>query len=97
MFETIMIPSLILLALGIVLGLILGIADKFLKVELDNRVSMVLELLPGANCGGCGFPGCSGFAEAIVEKEATVKGCPPLKADKQQAITDYLTTAEKPS
>ena len=41
-----------------VLGLGLGVADKYLKVEADVRVEKVTSLLPGYNCGGCGFPGC---------------------------------------
>ena len=92
MFETIIIPSLILLAIGIALGLILGIADKFLKVEVDTSVETVLGFLPGANCGGCGFPGCSSFAEAIVGGQAKVTACPPLKPNNEQAIKDYLTS-----
>ena len=44
------------------------VAQKF-KVEEDSRIGVVTELLPGANCGGCGFPGCRGFAEACVKAE----------------------------
>ena len=44
------------------------VAQKF-KVEEDSRIDVVTELLPGANCGGCGFPGCRGFAEACVKAE----------------------------
>ena len=42
-----------------------GVAKKF-KVEEDPRIDEVNELLPGANCGGCGYPGCRGFAEAVI-------------------------------
>ena len=45
------------------------VAQKF-KVEEDTRIDAVTELLPGANCGGCGFPGCRGFAEACVKAES---------------------------
>ena len=45
------------------------VAQKF-KVEEDTRIDVVTELLPGANCGGCGFPGCRGFAEACVKAES---------------------------
>ncbi len=44
------------------------VAQKF-KVEEDTRIDVVTDLLPGANCGGCGFPGCRGFAEACVKAE----------------------------
>ncbi|MGA1795292.1 MAG: RnfABCDGE type electron transport complex subunit B [bacterium] len=53
----------------------LGIASRFFAVEVDPRVKEVEALLPGANCGGCGFPGCSGFAEAVVAGKADVSGC----------------------
>ena len=44
------------------------VAQKF-KVEEDTRIDDVTELLPGANCGGCGYPGCRGFAEACVKAD----------------------------
>jgi Na+-translocating ferredoxin:NAD+ oxidoreductase subunit B len=43
---------------------------------VDPREEEILEVLPGNNCGGCGFPGCSGLAAAIVKGEAEVGGCP---------------------
>jgi Na+-translocating ferredoxin:NAD+ oxidoreductase subunit B len=46
----------------------LAIADKFLTVPEDPRIGKVLECLPGANCGGCGFAGCADYARAIVLK-----------------------------
>ncbi len=45
------------------------VAQKF-KVEEDTRIDEVAELLPGANCGGCGYPGCRGFAEACVKADS---------------------------
>ena len=58
-----MINAILALAvIGAVLGVILGIADKYLKVEVDNRIEVVTSKLAGANCGGCGYPGCQGFA-----------------------------------
>ena len=55
----------VMIILGAVLGLGLGVADKFLKVEVDERVEKVTAMLPNYNCGGCGFPGCDGLAAAI--------------------------------
>ena len=65
-----------MLVLGAVLGLGLGIADKYLKVEVDERVEKVTEMLPNYNCGGCGYAGCSGLAAAIAKGEAEVGSCP---------------------
>ncbi len=62
--------------LGLLLGIFLGVAAKVFHVETDPREEAVLEALPGNNCGGCGFPGCSGLAAAIVKGEAPVGACP---------------------
>lgn len=48
-------------------AVILFIIAKKFKVEEDPRIDVVAELLPGANCGGCGYPGCRGLAEALVK------------------------------
>ena len=56
---------------------LLAVADKRLRVEEDPRVQKILEVLPGANCGGCGFPGCSAYAEHVVAGDASVMGCAP--------------------
>lgn len=77
-------------AIGGVLGIILGISSKVFYVEEDTRVADVTALLPGYNCGGCGFPGCSGFAAALVDGDAKVDLCKPAKADKKQEIKEYL-------
>ena len=62
--------------LGLLLGLFLGFAAKVFHVETDEREDKIIESLPGNNCGGCGYPGCSGLAAAIVKGEAPVNGCP---------------------
>ncbi|MBR0164636.1 MAG: RnfABCDGE type electron transport complex subunit B [Lachnospiraceae bacterium] len=61
---------------GILIGLILGFASIKLHVDVDEKEAAVLEVLPGNNCGGCGFPGCSGLAAAIARGEAPVNQCP---------------------
>ena len=86
-----------LAAFGGVLGLLLGIADKYLKVEVDTRIDVVTGMLAGANCGGCGFPGCAGFATALVEGEVDkVSKCAPTNAEKKAAIVEYLNTTPGP-
>ena len=60
---------------GILLGLFLGVAGILFKVEVDEKEEAVLEALPGNNCGGCGFAGCSGLAAAIAKGEAAVNAC----------------------
>lgn len=80
----------IMTALGIVLGAIIGIFVKFFKVESDPRIDLVLELLPGANCGGCGKAGCPDFAKALAEGKAMPGNCPVSSAEQIAAIAMTL-------
>ncbi len=68
-------PALAMLGIGLVAAAILAVAAKAFYVEIDPRVAMVEDTLPGANCGGCGFTGCAACAEAIVEGAAPVNAC----------------------
>ena len=61
---------------GIVIGVLLGIASEKFKVEVDEKEILVRAELPGNNCGGCGYPGCDGLAKAIAEGKAPVNACP---------------------
>lgn len=68
--------SLMVLGLiGLLFGIGLAIAGEKLKVETDPRIEKILNVLPGANCGACGYPGCEGFAKAVVEGIAPYTGC----------------------
>ncbi len=76
--------------LGIIFGAILGFASKIFAVDEDPRVGMVQECLPGANCGGCGYPGCGGLAAAIVAGKAPVNSCAPGGAKAAAAIAEVM-------
>ena len=56
----------VLFIMGIVFAILLGVAAKVFAVEVDERIPLVRECLPGANCGGCGFPGCSKRPEGLL-------------------------------
>lgn len=66
---------LIMAILGLILSFFLGIAAKVFFVETDPKVEEILDTLPGANCGGCGYAGCSDYAEAIVLKNEKPTKC----------------------
>ena len=76
MLEGIITATVIVGVVGLVVGLFLGIAAISFKVDVDEREEAILEVLPGNNCGGCGYAGCSGLATAIVKGEAPVNACP---------------------
>lgn len=72
----ILLPILSLTVLSVLFAGILAWADIMFKVEKDARVEEIIAVLPGANCGACGLPGCVAFAEAVVKGSAPVDGCP---------------------
>ena len=74
--QIIIISAVIIGAIGLIIGLLLGLAGKKFAVEVDEREVGVREALPGNNCGGCGYPGCDGLAAAIVKGEAPIDACP---------------------
>ena len=71
----ILIAVAILGGLGLIFGLVLSLASKVFYVQTDPRLEKLNECLPGANCGGCGYAGCAGYAEAVLKGEATVGQC----------------------
>ena len=73
--DSILIAVGVLGALGLVFGLVLAIASKVFYVETDPRLDQLNECLPGANCGGCGYAGCGGYAEAVLRGEAEIGKC----------------------
>jgi len=73
-----MLAAVISLAImGAAFGIILGIASKKFVVELDPKVQEILSVVPGANCGSCGHPGCEGYAEAVVAGTVKPTVCAP--------------------
>ena len=87
---------LVTLVIGGALGLVLGVASKVFEVQVDARIEEVTGLLPGYNCGGCGYPGCSGLAAALVDKELAVISCKPCKAEQKAKIVEYLANTPGP-
>lgn len=85
---------LILLGLGILLGLLLAFADSKLTVKEDERVEKLSQLLPGYNCGSCGYPSCKEMATAILAgKVKDSAQCRPSRPAQREAIREYLKSA----
>ena len=70
MISGILIAAAIVGGTGLFIGVFLGVSGKKFAVEVDEREEAILAELPGNNCGGCGYAGCSGLAAAIVKGEA---------------------------
>jgi RnfABCDGE-type electron transport complex B subunit len=66
----------VMFGLTVIFTFLLGVAKERLAVFEDPRIAQVQEVLPSANCGGCGYAGCADFARAVVEQRAKCDGCP---------------------
>jgi len=73
--RDILIPFLTLGLLGTAFAILLSVCYRFLAVKGDPKLEMFMSILPGANCGACGFAGCLGFAETLVKGGAEPTGC----------------------
>jgi len=92
-----MITAIIVLGgLGLIGSIGLVVASRVFHVEVDPRIDKIEEILPGANCGGCGYPGCRGYAEAVVKGTAKMTDCAPGGGQAVEGIAAILgVEAEK--
>ena len=72
---SILIPAALIGAMGLTFGALIAITGRIFAVKKDPIKEAVREILPGANCGGCGFAGCSSYAEAVLNGEASIDKC----------------------
>ncbi len=91
-FQGVAVATVIVGATGLIIGLLLGVAGKKFEVAVDEKEAMVRGLLPGNNCGGCGFPGCDGLAKAIANGEAAVNSCPVANQAAYDQIAEVMGT-----
>ena len=75
-YSIILITTAVITVIGLIVGAGLVFTSRKFAVEVDERESAVRELLPGNNCGACGYAGCDAMAAAIAKGEAPVNGCP---------------------
>ncbi|HEX6135715.1 MAG TPA: (Fe-S)-binding protein [Longimicrobiales bacterium] len=80
----------ILGGIGLAFGVIIAVAQRRLRVWEDPRIDAVNELLPGANCGACGYAGCRAFAEATVQGVVTPAQCTVMSPDMRDDVASYL-------
>jgi len=90
MIGDFLIPLLILTGLGLLFGVILSLAYKQFKVYEDPRINAVEDMLPHANCGACGVPGCRAFAEQVVNDGTNPAKCTVSSEDGIAQIASFL-------
>ena len=88
--KEVQIAILVLGLIGFAFSLLLALFSKKLKVEEDPRVEKILEVLPGLNCGACGFSGCRTYAEAIIKECNIFSGCLPGGDELSKKISKIL-------
>ena len=86
----IIIAALVLGVMGLVFGLVLTATSKIFAVPSNPQRDAVREALPGANCGGCGYPGCDGCADAIASGKAPADACPVCSAEAKAKIAEIM-------
>ena len=89
MYE-ILLPVAIVAGIGLIAGLGLAVASIVMAVPKDEKAEAITEMLPGANCGACGFSGCSGYAAALAKGEAKPGLCSPGGAEVAAEISEFL-------
>lgn len=88
--NAVIMPVLVLGLTGLAMGLFLAFASKKFEVEVDPKIEQIMGILPGANCGGCGFPGCAGYAAAVVNEGAGMSLCAPGGASVAEGIGQIM-------
>jgi RnfABCDGE-type electron transport complex B subunit len=88
--ATILGSAAILGGVGLTFGTLIALANKKLKVYEDPRIDDVEDLLPGNNCGACGYPGCRGFAEAVIDGRVEPATCTVMSDWEREDVADYL-------
>lgn len=91
--NTILIAVIIVSSIGLICGLGLAIASIIMAVPVDEKAKDIEEILPGANCGACGYSGCAGYAKALSEGTAEPNLCAPGGEKVARAISQYLGVA----
>ena len=79
-----------MLGLALLFTITLGVAKVRFHVETDPRIDRINEILPGANCGGCGAAGCASFASSLVEGKLPADGCPVGGPDTSALIAEIM-------
>lgn len=88
--KDILIPALIMGSLGVIFGSLLAFASQKFAVAQDERQTKIRSLLPGANCGGCGFAGCDAYADALLQGTARLGKCSACANDNIVLIAEIL-------
>ena len=89
-WSNVLIAGGIILAISLILGVCLAVANKYFEVEDDDRIENLEVMLPNYNCGACGYVGCEALAKAILSGEVTsAKACKVITEDNAKKLREY--------
>lgn len=88
--HSILIATIVVALVGLVIAILLSVAEKVFHVEVDEREAKIRDCLGGNNCGACGFAGCDALAKAIVAGDAEVNACPPAGKSGADKIAEIM-------
>jgi electron transport complex protein RnfB len=86
----VLLAALLLAILAVAAAYLLGWADQAFHVEVDPKVEAIIDALPGANCGGCGFVGCAEYAEAVAQRGSDPSLCGPGGAATAKRLAEVM-------
>jgi len=95
LYVEILVPAAVLIVVAAIFAVILAFLGRKLEVKRDEKVVQTESLLSGANCGGCGFAGCSAFAEALVNGKADLSMCNATSKVNKDKIAEILGTVNE--
>lgn len=93
--KTILSSIISMVGLGMLFATVLAIANRHLRVEEDPNIERIERILPGANCGACGFPNCRALAEAVVRGQTPLLVCPAGGEATSRMIAELLGIESK--
>lgn len=88
-WKTVGIVAGILAGIALVLVIAILVIGKVFKVDVDEKVTKILENLAGANCGGCGCSGCSGFAQQLACGKADLSACHVTSPERRRKLPNF--------
>lgn len=93
----VIVPVIIVGSIGLLFGIGFGIVSKKLRVHSDPRIEKIESVLPNTNCGVCGYPGCSAFAQAVSESKTEITGCIPGGPETADRLEEILGIDVQPA
>ncbi|HSR43165.1 MAG TPA: (Fe-S)-binding protein, partial [Longimicrobiales bacterium] len=88
--SVVLVSVVVLGGVGLIFGALIALTHARMKVWEDPRIDAVNDLLPGANCGACGFAGCRAFAEAVIRGETPPAQCTVMSEGEREEVAEYL-------